>query len=136
MSRSGYSDDCENVNLWRGAVERAIRGRRGQAFLREMASSLDAMPDKSLVAEELVTVGGDVCALGSVAITRKIATDGLDPEDYSSIARTFGISSAMAQEIMYQNDEGEYRIDETPQQRWQRMRKWVGQNLGSAETTV
>jgi hypothetical protein len=37
MSRSGYSDDLENWSLirWRGAVASAIRGRRGQAFLRE-----------------------------------------------------------------------------------------------------
>ncbi len=26
MSRSGYSEDCENLGLWRGAVERAIQG--------------------------------------------------------------------------------------------------------------
>ena len=37
MSRSGYSDDCETMGLWRGAVERAIYGKRGQTFLREMA---------------------------------------------------------------------------------------------------
>jgi hypothetical protein len=24
MSRSGYSDDCENLGLWRAAVERAV----------------------------------------------------------------------------------------------------------------
>lgn len=42
MSRSGYSDDCENIGLWRGAVERAIRGVWGQALLLEMAAALDA----------------------------------------------------------------------------------------------
>ncbi len=37
MSRSGYQDDCEGLNLYRGTVRRAIRGKRGQAFLRELA---------------------------------------------------------------------------------------------------
>ena len=64
MSRSGYSDDCSGreLNLWRGAVESAIRGKRGQAFLREMLVALDAMPEKRLIAGELVTPTGEVCA--------------------------------------------------------------------------
>jgi hypothetical protein len=38
---------------WRGAVASAIRGGRGQAFLREMLAAMDAMPVKRLVANEL-----------------------------------------------------------------------------------
>lgn len=58
MSRSGYSDDDDDdggsrLNLWRGAVERAIKGKRGQAFLRELGAALDAMPDKRLTTGEL-----------------------------------------------------------------------------------
>ncbi|KGC50992.1 hypothetical protein DO66_5867 [Burkholderia pseudomallei] len=36
MSRSGYSDDCGGWSLirWRGAVNSAIKGARGQKFLR------------------------------------------------------------------------------------------------------
>ena len=39
MSRSGYSDDLDNWDLirWRGQVSSAIRGKRGQGFLRELA---------------------------------------------------------------------------------------------------
>jgi hypothetical protein len=46
MSRSGYSDDHSEWDLirWRGAVASAIRGKRGQAFLRELLVALDAMP--------------------------------------------------------------------------------------------
>ena len=45
MSRSGYSDDDEDGRLamWRGAVQSAIRGKRGQAALRELLTALDAM---------------------------------------------------------------------------------------------
>ena len=49
MSRSGYSDDCENLGLWRGAVEKSIKGKRGQAFLKEMLVALDSLPEKKLI---------------------------------------------------------------------------------------
>ncbi len=45
MSRSGYDDNYDDealCNLWRGAVERAIKGKRGQAFLREMRALVSA----------------------------------------------------------------------------------------------
>ena len=37
MSRSGYTDECEYLDLYRGKVERAIKGKRGQKFLQELA---------------------------------------------------------------------------------------------------
>lgn len=43
MSRSGYSDDCDHIELWRAAVDAAVSGKRGQAFLRELLGALDAM---------------------------------------------------------------------------------------------
>jgi hypothetical protein len=67
MSRSGYQDytDQWEVIRWRGAVRSAIRGKRGQAFLREMLAALDALPDKRLIRNEL-EVNGEYCALGAV----------------------------------------------------------------------
>ena len=56
MSRSGYSDDEGEPGqfaMWSGQVASAIRGKRGQAFLREMAEAMDAMPDKRLIAHDL-----------------------------------------------------------------------------------
>lgn len=56
MSRSGYYEDYEHdwyQIMWRGAVKRAIRGKRGQAFLREMLTALDALPEPRLIAEKL-----------------------------------------------------------------------------------
>jgi|HubBroStandDraft_4_1064222.scaffolds.fasta_scaffold684222_2 hypothetical protein len=141
MSRSGYSDDCENLGLWRGAVERAIRGKRGQAFLREMAAALDAMPVKELVANEIVRDEGHVCAIGSVAVARKIDVSTIDPDDGEAVAKTFNVARALACEIAYENDdnsprhertpEGAWRRlpDETPAQRWSRMRAWVSAQL-------
>lgn len=46
MSRSGYSDDCDDPlqeGRWRAAVNSAIRGKRGQAFLREALAALVAV---------------------------------------------------------------------------------------------
>lgn len=80
MSRSGYSDDCDGAELalWRGAVESAIRGRRGQAFLREMLEALDALPARRLISGEFVDGRGEHCALGAVALKRGLAAQGID----------------------------------------------------------
>ena len=49
MSRSGYSDDYEGLGLYRQTVENALRGKRGQAFLRELLEALDALDEKKLI---------------------------------------------------------------------------------------
>lgn len=146
MSRSGYTEDCDDnedqalANLWRAAVERAIGGKRGQAFLREMAAALDAMPVKELITGDIVR-GGQVCAIGSVALARNLDVSGLDVEDSAAVGRRFGISRAMACEIAFENDErDEIRVlrygpanKETPAERWNRMRAWVRAHLREAE---
>jgi hypothetical protein len=134
MSRSGYSDDCEQWDLirWRGAVKSAILGKRGQAFLNEMLTALDAMPDKRLVKNEL-DQSGQVCAIGSVGKARGLDMSGIDPEDRETVANVFGISPAMAAEIVYENDEGVgYWTDETPERRFERMRAWVASKITAA----
>ena len=63
MSRSGYGDECTDdwaLIRYCGDVASALRGRRGQAFLREFAEALDAMSEKKLIALELRNVGGAV----------------------------------------------------------------------------
>lgn len=124
MSRSGYNDDSDDqwaAIRWRGAVTSAIRGKKGQAFLKELAAAMDAMIDKALIAEELIESDGRVCALGAVGKARGIDMTHLDPEEYYDIARAFGIPEALAREIMYENDE----IGGTPERRWQYIRNWV-----------
>lgn len=127
MSRSGYTEDdgCFaewSMICWRGAVASAIRGRRGQAFLREMLAALNAMESKRLIAHKLAEDNA-VCAIGSVGMARGVDMSKLDPEDYTSIAQTFGVAEAMAREIMYLNDEGFY--SETAEMRYDRMRRWI-----------
>lgn len=160
MSRSGYndygSDDPLAHGRWRAAVRSAMRGKRGQTFLREALAVLDAMPDKRLIREHLVidgdqprygdpdlVVGGDelvdaytgqpapmgsVCLLGAVGRHRNLDIADIDPHDSETVAHKFDIADAMAREIVYYNDEGA-RICETPEERWVRMRKWVAAQI-------
>lgn len=127
MSRSGYSDDCDYLDLFRANVDRAIAGKRGQAFLRELVASLEAMPEKRLIAHDLQATTGEVCAIGSVGLKRGIDMTTLDPEDTEQVGKAFGISTILAQEIVYENDEREYR--QTPEERWARMYQWAKENL-------
>lgn len=56
MSRSGYTDDCDDnwaIICYRGALKSAMRGKKGQAFLKELLAALDAMPRKRLIREHL-----------------------------------------------------------------------------------
>ncbi len=127
MSRSGYDENIwEGDNrgwLYRGAVKSAFQGRRGQAFLKEMLATFEAMPVKELVAWELEKDGA-VCALGAVGLSRNIDMSQLDPEDADTIAGIFGIARAMACEIVYENDEAG-REKETPADRYLRIRRWI-----------
>lgn len=140
MTRSGYVDDDDDplaFGRWRGQVRSSIRGKRGQAFLRELAAAMDSMPEKVLIANELIDSDGDCCTIGVVCKTRQIDVSAVDYEDPETVGNVVGIARQMAAEIEYMNDEcGERyeripnsysweRIQETPAERWQRMRDWV-----------
>lgn len=139
MSRSGYSEDYfgdepQIANLYRASVARAIRGKRGQAFLREMAAALDAMPVKELITGEVVSPEGQVCAIGSVAVARGTDVKDLDVTDQDEVGKTFGVARSLAAEIAFENDDDFGSRPETPAARWQRMRNWVGRQLRAAPT--
>ena len=136
MSRSGYGPetDCNWVWIrWRGAVKSAIRGRRGQAFLREMQAALDAMPRRRLIAGMLEDEG-EYCALGAVGHARGMD---LSRRDYSEeeTAAMFGISQALAAEIMSVNDHDVihgYEDDmngDAEEARFNRVWRWVQRHL-------
>ena len=137
MSRScyNYGGGWESI-MWRGAVKAATEGKRGQALLKDLLTALDSMPKKELIAEELVSSDGEVCALGALAKARMIDTSNIDPQDYDTVSSTFNVAPALAREIVYVNDEahfehyelvnGTYELSkETPNERWQRVRRWV-----------
>ena len=137
MSRSGYTDDCDD-NLasgrWRGVVASAIRGKRGQSFLIELLAALDAMPEKRLIAQSFGKAGS-YCTLGVIGAARgavmPVLTD--DPDDYydGDVAEMAGaalnIASPLAAEVMYHNDD--WGWNDTPEQRWVRMRAFVAERI-------
>lgn len=130
MSRSGYSYDLDSWDLirYRGAVASAIGGKRGQSLLIEMRDALDAMRTKALITQELIQ-GGEVCALGCVGLNRGLDMTPVDPEDYGQIATLFGVSRALVREIESVNDDDGFYKNETPGQRWVRVRKWVNSQI-------
>lgn len=135
MSRSGYSEDCDDnwqIIRWRGVVASATRGKRGQAFFRDLLAALDAMPEKRLIANDLVSkdVSGaeNVCALGALGKARGVDMTPLDPEDPETVAAAFDIATPLAQEVVFENDEaGPWK--ETPEHRWSRVRAWVAAQI-------
>lgn len=135
MSRSGYNDGCDGWELicWRGAVNSAIRGARGQAFLKELAAIMDATPEEQrrLIPGHM-EMGGEFCAMGLVAHAREVKIE--NQWDTEEAAHKLNIANAMAREIAYENDEGIYDYrSETPEQRWQRMRQWVDKHITKEE---
>ena len=136
MSRSGYNDDCEQWALicWRGTVNSAIKGARGQALLAKLIAALDALPEKRLIATELEQEGA-VCAIGAVGRARGVNMSDLDPDDPERVSSTFGIALAMTREITYVNDEcGHHK--ETPEERFVRMRRWAKDEIWNARGCV
>lgn len=132
MSRSGYSDDCDGWALirWRGAVASALRGKRGQAALRELIAALDALPQHRLIADELVNADGEFCALGALGHARGLDLRAIDYEDRDAVAAALGISTAMAAEIMFLNDdEWNCATNRSPANRWAFMRRWAVSQL-------
>lgn len=118
MSRHGYiefdGDDSLQEGRWRGALTAAIRGKRGQAFFQELIDALDAMPVKEISAHSFVQ-GGEVCALGAVALKRGIDVSEFERSedeeeweheiDHTALANKFGIAECLAREVMFENDD-------------------------------
>ncbi|WP_323142770.1 hypothetical protein [Massilia phyllosphaerae] len=158
MSRSGYCEDYGDddplaLGRYRAQVMSAIRGKRGQALLRELLAALDAMPDKQLVAGEL-EADGHFCALGVVGQARGLDLASIDTYDVEALGPKFNIAEQLAREIMWVNDEhvsdhrwewveicGPMRRWESHEQqvqvpkeqagaqRWQAVRDWVAMHI-------
>lgn len=137
MSRSGYSEDWDDdqwsMIMYRGAVKSAFRGKRGQAFLREMLAALDALPVPMLIAHDL-EANGAVCAIGAVGRARGVDMARIDPGDAETVAGIFGIATCMAREIVYENDEG--FSQDSSIARWVKMRAWIKSEIRDARAAA
>jgi hypothetical protein len=147
MSRTGWTDgdDSDNANwhaiMTAGAIKSAIRGKRGQAFLRDLAEALDAMPDKRLADGLLIAEDGCKCALGVLGERRGLDLLALQPEevgmepldwDQEAIAKAFGVAESLTNQVQWIND-GKCAwgvdADKDKKLRWQAVRDWVARNL-------
>ena len=137
MSRSGYTDESSGRAYWlyRHSVASAIRGKRGQRLLRDLAEAMDAMPRKELIAGEFVTEDGESCALGSLALYAGIPdADDIDSEDHELLSEIFDVPRCLIREIENENDECScYPTD--VMERWDRMRDWVSSKITDRKET-
>lgn len=133
MSRSGYTDDIDwdnTASLYRANVARATRGKRGQKFFRDLVAALDAMPEKKLIRGELEEEQGAVCALGALRKAKAVPLEPLLESDWDALGDAFDVAPMLTQEVMFENDDDfAYYGDETPEERWTRMRRWVAKRV-------
>ncbi len=138
MSRSGYSDDCDGYELamYRGVIASATRGKRGQRFFVDLVGALDALPEKALIASELQTKEGAVCALGALAKHKGLPISEDDTYDHDALGEKFDIARQLAAEVMFENDEARAWVyadgkghPETPEERWKRVRAWAAAQI-------
>ena len=142
MSRSSYSDEFGEdfpgqLDLFRANVRRSIRGKAGQARLRELRDALLGLPIRSLEAGTFA--GGTpeapkVCALGAWALNKQGGDPGaansmlgvVDADDHETAVALskHGWPRLVVLEAVYTNDDGNYGR-ETPEQRYARVMAWV-----------
>ena len=140
MGRSGWSEwsGDSSDELWAmirqaGALKSAVRGKRGRKFLADLAAALDAMPEKRLLRNDLVTEEGDeVCALGCLMKARGLPPGEFDPEDHEGLGKVLDIAPILVQQVEWENDEYA-SYDKTGkddgERRWHWMRRWVDGEL-------
>lgn len=158
MSRIPENDDYDEDqqrrhNLWRGNAKRELKGKRGQEFLRELLAALEALPDKRLIEGE-VAKDGAVCALGSLALKRRVDAGedpaavvadlekvNVDPWEGECIwdwaERELKAPTHIAWLVPYENDDDGSTFDYvtfkktpvTPEMRYERMVAWVRARL-------
>ena len=127
MSRSGYTDDWDGDNwqmiMANGAYQKAVKGKRGQAFLREALAVLEAMETKELV-EDTLQEDGAYCVLGAVGAARGLNLDEINTNNYPQLSQVFNISKTLARQLMHENDEWvEWRVGMTPAE--ERHKRWL-----------
>lgn len=138
MSRSSYSDDFGEdfpgqLELFRANVERSMRGKAGQARLRELREALLALPVKALhdgIFAEGTRERPVVCALGAWAL-QQVGGDpakaaplaGPSPEEDEATAGALGAHGwprLVVLDTIFKNDDTRYVYEtfEGPPQRW------------------
>jgi hypothetical protein len=155
--RINYSEDEDfpgQFNLWQANCQRSINGKAGQKALRELEQALVALPDKRLIAGELQTADGEVCAIGALLKYRGIEKTEADPEEMEEVGIELGLPPLVAWKVVCQNDieiDGRYLevfgphhptyrfagrdmrlVSVTPGERYEKMLAWVRKQIQEA----
>lgn len=140
-----YDEDFPNqAELYRANVQRALKGKRGQAFLKELEEALVALPEKKLI-EGRICEMGKVCAMGALALKRRVSSgekiedalrwledeapqEGYADETAAFMEKHFGVLGCLAMEVAYTNDERRQK-DPTEEARYEKVLTWVRENI-------
>lgn len=129
--RLNYSEDEHfpgQFELWQSNCERSLRGRSGQAELRELHAALVALPEKRLIFGSLVDDEGGVCAVGAYARHKGLSLSNFDPEDETDeVGIEAGMPRLVAWKVVEMNDIQFNSL--TPEQRYEKMLSWVESKL-------
>ncbi len=147
--RIGYSEEEAwqgQFALHRANTERAIRGKAGQAALRDLEAALLAMPRKRLVVKALAQ-GGEVCAIGALLVLKRVRSGATyeaaaaeieatyKPDDIADgayqtddIADGEGVAPAMVAWRLVELNDIRHE-DATPEERYEIVLGWVRSKL-------
>ncbi len=125
--RINWSDEADypgQFDLWQANCERSMRGRKGQAELKELRVALLALPEKRLIHELLQDEEGGVCAIGAYAKHRGVDLTNFDVDSNTDDAGIAGgMPPLVAWKVVEMND---LQFDHiTPEQRYDKMLAWV-----------
>jgi hypothetical protein len=161
MSRISYSEEEDypgQFSLWQGNCQRSLKGKAGQAALRELEAALLALPDKRLIAGKVIDAEGEVCAIGALAKHKgrdllsepNMYDDGEFEGDgeMEEIGMELGMPRLVAWKVVSKNDieiDGKYEtlpgparwygdrpqvyVPVTPEQRYEQMLRWIRAQL-------
>ena len=136
--RINYSEDEDSpgqFGLWQANCRRSIKGKAGQAALRELEQALLTQPEKRLISDESQNAEGEVCAIGALAKYRGIEKTEADPEDMEEVGIELGMPRLVARKVVCLNDVelGIYGLNSvTPEERYERVLAWVRRQLVQA----
>ena len=129
MSRISYADDEEfggQFELWQANCRRSLKGKRGQAALRELEAALVALPEKALIHGD-VEYGGQVCAVGAAIKARGLLDQVADDATDEVAVDLLGWPRLVAWKIVEMNDEQLCHVSEV--ERYDRMLAYVRELL-------
>lgn len=150
MSRIEYPEADDTASFLRACAfgantERHLKGKNGQAALKDLEAALLALPEKKLAYSKFVVRHGDaddvgeVCALGALALKRLMdkgmtRADAIKQLEEKGPKETHGwegvcqsaafldVKKNFAWEVIEQNDECG---GPTPEERYKRVLEWV-----------